>query len=86
MSSIDGDKIQWPDFTELGDLPVRVHRAKIAEVISYFGGGTSQRVAVTARLERIYGLARGTGHLQRFIVFGSYVTMSRTHTTSICFS
>jgi hypothetical protein len=46
MSSIDGDKIQWPDFTELGDLPVRVHRAKIAEVISYFGGGTSQRVAV----------------------------------------
>ena len=64
----------WPEFNELGDLPVGVYRAKIADVIARFGHGTAQRVAVTARLERIYELARSTGCLQRFIIFGSYVT------------
>jgi hypothetical protein len=64
----------WPDFNELGDLPVGVHQAKIADVIAHFGRGTAQRAAVTARLERIYELARSTGGLQRFIIFGSYVT------------
>jgi hypothetical protein len=29
---------------------------------------------ITARLERIYELARRTGSVQRFIIFGSYVT------------
>ena len=28
-----------------------------------------QRIAITARLERIYELARRTGHVQRFIIF-----------------
>jgi hypothetical protein len=64
----------WPDFNELGDLPVGVYRAKLADVITHFGHGTAQRVAVTVRLERIYELARSTGGLQRFIIFGSYVT------------
>jgi hypothetical protein len=64
----------WPAFNELGDLPVGVHRATLAEVIAHFGHGTVQRVAITARLERIYALARRTGSLQRFILFGSYVT------------
>ena len=64
----------WPDFNELGDLPIGVYRAKIADVIAHFGRGTAQRAAVTARLERIYELARISGCLQRFIIFGSYVT------------
>jgi len=64
----------WPDFNEVGDLPVGVYRAKLAAVVAHFGRGTAQRVAVTARLERIYELARSTGCLQRFIIFGSYVT------------
>jgi len=64
----------WPDFNELGDLPVGVYRAKIADVIAHFGHGTAQRAAITARLERLYELARSTGCLQRFIIFGSYVT------------
>jgi hypothetical protein len=64
----------WPDFNEVGDLPVGVHRAKIAEVIAHFGHATAQRTAVTARLERIYELERSTGCLQRFVIFGSYVT------------
>lgn len=31
-------------------------------------------MAVAERLERVYGLAYGTGHLARFVVFGSFVT------------
>jgi len=61
----------WPDFNALGDLPIGVYRATIAEVIAYFGRGTTQRIAITARLERIYELARRTGHVQRFIIFGT---------------
>ena len=61
-------------FNQLGDLPVGVYRAKIADVIAHFGRDTAQRVAITARLERIYELARSTGYLERFIIFGSYVT------------
>jgi hypothetical protein len=64
----------WPDFNELGDLSVGIYRAKIADVVAHFGRGSAQRAAVTARLERIYELARSSGCLQRFIIFGSYVT------------
>ena len=64
----------WPAFNELGDLPIGVYRATLAEVIAHFGHGTAQRLAITARLEHIYELARRTGFLQRFIIFGSYVT------------
>ncbi len=66
--------MQWPEFNELGDLPVGIHWARIADVIAHFGRDTGQRIAITARLERIYELARRTGSLQRFIIFGSYVT------------
>ena len=66
--------MRWPDFNALGDLPIGIYRGSIAEVIAYFGRGTTQRVAITARLERIYELVRRTGRVQRFIIFGSYVT------------
>jgi len=64
----------WPDFNELGDLPIGVYRATLAEVIAHLGHGTAQRIAITARLEHIYELSRRTGSVQRFIIFGSYVT------------
>ena len=63
----------WPAFNELGDLPIGVYRATLAEVIAHFGHGTAQRIAITARLEHLYELARRTGAVQRFIIFGSYV-------------
>ncbi len=44
----------WPAFNELGDLPIGIYRATLAEVIAHFGHGTAQRVIITARLERIY--------------------------------
>jgi hypothetical protein len=64
----------WPAFNELGDLPIGIYQITLAEVTAHFGHGTAQRVTITARLERIYALARRTGAVQRFIMFGSYVT------------
>jgi hypothetical protein len=65
-----------PPFDEKGELPEGVHDATINEVITRFGSGTSQRGAVTARLLRIYTLAKTTGHLERLLIFGSYVTVN----------
>jgi hypothetical protein len=63
-----------PPLTQIGDLPAGVHRATLQEVLDRFGGGSLQRAVVARRLERIYGLVRGTAHLARFVVFGSFVT------------
>ncbi|MBI4840145.1 MAG: hypothetical protein HY803_03565 [candidate division NC10 bacterium] len=63
-----------PPLTDNGDLPLGVHPASLREVLDRFGGGSPQRKAVALRLERIYEVARTSGHLARFIVFGSFVT------------
>ena len=63
-----------PELDSHGDLPIGVHRASLDEVLARFGHGMSQRELVTARLVRVYELANGTGKLERFIIFGSYVT------------
>ena len=65
---------RWPPFDGSGDLPVGIHRATLAEVVGHFGVGSAQRRVVAQRLTRIYDLASGTGHLARFIIFGSFVT------------
>lgn len=63
-----------PEFDDRGDLPEGVHRASLDEVCERFGQGMLQRQLVTSRLRRIYELARQTGKLERFVIFGSYVT------------
>jgi len=63
-----------PPLTRKGDLPLGVHRASLREALDRFGAGSRQRMAVAGRLERVYRLAQGTGHLARFAVFGSFVT------------
>jgi|ERR1051325_4826720 hypothetical protein len=63
----------WPEFNAHGDLPPGIHRAKMEDVAKHFGA-TAQRTVLIRRLERIYQLARSTGHLAHFIVFGSFVT------------
>jgi hypothetical protein len=63
-----------PDFDSNGDLPPGVHRAAWAEVTRRFGGTAGQREICTRRLAHLYELARRTGCLQRFVIFGSYVT------------
>jgi len=64
-----------PVLDDRGNLPVGVHSATLAEVITRFGHGTPQHELVTANLVQIYELARQTGKLDRFIIFGSYVTI-----------
>jgi len=66
--------MQWPEFDSNGDLPVGIHQGTLAEIIEHFGAGTLQRQLVAGRLSRIHGLARSTGQLARFIIFGSFVT------------
>jgi len=63
-----------PAFDSRGDLPAGVHRATLAEVLARFGHATPQRRHEPALLERIYGLVERTGKLERFVIFGSYVT------------
>lgn len=63
-----------PNLNHEGELPEGIHKTTIDEVVSQFGSGTSQREVVTARFQRIYQLAKGTGYLQRFLIFGSYIT------------
>jgi hypothetical protein len=63
-----------PPFEFGDDLPPGVHLATLPEVVDHFGSGTAQRVEVTTRLLRIHELAMATGYLERFIIFGSYVT------------
>jgi predicted nucleotidyltransferase len=63
-----------PEFNTQGDLPVGVHPATLEEVYERFGAGTPQRQLVTKRLKRIYELAHRTGKVERFVIYGSYVT------------
>ncbi|MCI0388550.1 MAG: hypothetical protein MOB07_07260 [Acidobacteria bacterium] len=63
-----------PEFNSLGDLPEGVHRTTFDEALARFGQGSLQRQRVTARLNRVYELAQKTGKLERFVIFGSYVT------------
>jgi hypothetical protein len=57
-----------------GELPLGVHPASMKETLARFGTGHPQRMAVGERLDRIYRLAASTGHLVRFVVYGSFVT------------
>jgi hypothetical protein len=66
--------VALPGFNETGDLPEGRHLASFAEVLTRFGEGTPQRAAVTDRLRRICDLAMATGHLDRLVIFGSYVS------------
>jgi hypothetical protein len=63
-----------PDFDDKGDLPEGVHQATLAEVLAQFGQGTAQRQAVTQRCLRTHQLVKATGKLERFVIFGSYIT------------
>jgi len=42
--------------------------------LNQFGQSTRQRKLVGMRLARVYELAAATGHMKRFIIFGSFVT------------
>jgi uncharacterized protein DUF6932 len=66
--------VPLPSIAETGDLPQGVHHASLREVLIQFGEATTKRKLIGMRLDRVYQLAVGTGHMKRFIVFGSFVT------------
>ncbi len=62
------------DLNDQGDLSPGIHQATLNEVVERFGTTPAKRRVLALRLERIYKLAVGTGHVARFIVFGSFIT------------
>jgi hypothetical protein len=66
--------VPLPPFTATGDLPVGIHSATLKETFERFGTDSPERRGLAIRLDRIYHLAVASGHLARFIVFGSFVT------------
>ena len=65
---------EWPPLNDAGDLPPDIHPARLSDVIERFGRSSPSRAIVARRLERIYSLVHATGHLTRFIIFGSFIT------------
>jgi hypothetical protein len=65
---------ELPDFTTSGDLPVGVYRVGLQDVLRRFGIGGWKRRACTQTISHLFELAKRTGHLERFVIFGSYVT------------
>jgi hypothetical protein len=62
-----------PPFNERGDLPAGIHRATLQEIDERFGSGEARRRLV-GTLRHLYRLAEQTGYLERFLIFGSFVT------------
>jgi hypothetical protein len=65
---------EWPSLNELGDLPPGIHPATLGEIIERFGRDSFRRAIAARRLARILSLVLATGHLARFVVFGSFIT------------
>jgi len=63
-----------PEFNNQGDLPEGMYKATLAEVLERFGQGSEERQEATAVLQGIYQLVTVTGKLERFVIFGSYIT------------
>ena len=63
-----------PAFISSGDLPVGIHQATLDEIVERFGAQQGKRQLCIRHLTHICALAQRTGHLQRLIIFGSFVT------------
>ena len=66
--------MEFPEFDEHGDMPAGIYQATLEDALDHFGKEPPERGIVAGRLERILEIAKATGHLKRFIVFGSFVT------------
>ena len=63
-----------PEFNDQGDLPLGLHKATLTEVLERFGSGTEARQEATVVLQMIHQRVAATGKLERFVIFGSYIT------------
>jgi hypothetical protein len=64
----------FPEFNENGDLPIGIYQAALPGVLEHFGKGSLQRQIVTKRLVKIFNLVKSTNQLERFIIYGSFIT------------
>ena len=62
-----------PPFNERGDLPPGIYRVAWAEIDARFGTGPARR-HLAGTLRHLHALAMRTGRLERFLIFGSFVT------------
>jgi hypothetical protein len=63
-----------PVFTDKGDLPPGIHPAGWSEVEQRFGTGSLSRANAYSKLRHLHELAERTRRLERFLVFGSFVS------------
>ena len=63
-----------PSLNNKGDLPAGIHPATLDDIGQRFGTGSIARSRALLRLRHVYELAVRTGKLQRFYVFGSFVS------------
>ena len=63
-----------PPFSTNGDLPPGIHPAGWSEIEQRFGIGSASRVNAWAKIRHLHELAERTGQLERFLVFGSFVS------------
>ena len=63
-----------PPFNDNSDLPPGIHPAGWSEIEQRFGTGSASRVSSLAKLRHLHELAERTGRLERFLVFGSFVS------------
>jgi hypothetical protein len=73
-SFAEGGTLTLPAFNSEGDLPAGVHCATLQEIETRFGTANRSRELLFKRLDRIVAIVRGTQHLVRAVVFGSFVT------------
>jgi hypothetical protein len=66
--------VALPEFNSQGDLPEGRYTATLAQVLQRFGEGSEARRERTAVLLRLHQMVSATGKLERFIIFGSYIT------------
>ncbi len=64
---------ELPAFEEDGNLPEGIYPLHRAQLAPHFATTTRRRVLLE-RLLNLYTLADATGFLERFVVFGSFVT------------
>ncbi|MBI3374657.1 MAG: hypothetical protein HY017_23270 [Betaproteobacteria bacterium] len=65
-----------PPLTESSDLPVGIHAAGWDEIERRFGEGSLLRKRACAKLRHLYELAERAGGLRRFLVFGSFLSVT----------
>jgi hypothetical protein len=63
-----------PALNENGDLPPGIHVAGWTQIEQRFGRGAGARARAAATLKLVHELARRSGFLRNFYVFGSFVS------------